>query len=246
VRIRPGIYSVEADDRVLLMDLQADRYLGLGPVSARIWSGLKRDRAFEAIAESLSEVLKDPGTSESRLEIVDRQVEVWRKRALVVPVDASTWVDRTDLPTPREGARATRAIDARRVAATRLSARCVVQVLRAAAVGRMLMRAFGLPFALRRLQMLNVERSQPENEERLLRVLRAHRWLRRAEGQGREDCLRRSFTLAWALRRQGIDASVAIGARSDPFAAHAWVEANGAVVNERMDGVASYAILASF
>jgi len=47
-------------------------------------------------------------------------------------------------------------------------------------------------------------------------------------------CLEKSLTLWWLLRRQGIVSSVRIGARkaSGKFEAHAWVEHDGAALNE--------------
>lgn len=48
-------------------------------------------------------------------------------------------------------------------------------------------------------------------------------------------CLQRSFATTWMLRRHGITAYMALGARKMPFKAHAWVEVNGYPVNERSD-----------
>ncbi len=47
-------------------------------------------------------------------------------------------------------------------------------------------------------------------------------------------CLEKSLTLWWLLHREGIVSSVRIGARKAPgkFEAHAWVERNGAALNE--------------
>jgi hypothetical protein len=46
--------------------------------------------------------------------------------------------------------------------------------------------------------------------------------------------LEKSLTLWWLLRREGIVSSVRIGARkaSGKFEAHAWVERDGAALNE--------------
>lgn len=48
------------------------------------------------------------------------------------------------------------------------------------------------------------------------------------------NCLERSLTLWWLLRRHGIEAELRIGGRKNGsrFEAHAWVESGGAVVNE--------------
>lgn len=45
-------------------------------------------------------------------------------------------------------------------------------------------------------------------------------------------CLQRSVVTVCLLRRNGIDARLVVGVHALPFSAHAWVEANGAVVND--------------
>jgi hypothetical protein len=48
------------------------------------------------------------------------------------------------------------------------------------------------------------------------------------------SCLAKSLTLWWLLRRQGITSHLRIGIRKDneKFEAHAWVECDGAALNE--------------
>jgi hypothetical protein len=48
------------------------------------------------------------------------------------------------------------------------------------------------------------------------------------------SCLAKSLALWWLLRRQGIAADLRIGIQkeNEKFAAHAWVERNGAALNE--------------
>lgn len=50
----------------------------------------------------------------------------------------------------------------------------------------------------------------------------------------RANCLEQSLTLWWLLQRRGIAAELRIGARKDAgrFEAHAWVEFDGAVLND--------------
>jgi hypothetical protein len=45
-------------------------------------------------------------------------------------------------------------------------------------------------------------------------------------------CLQSAMVTARLLRRRGIAAEVVIGCRPEPFFSHAWVEANGRVVND--------------
>jgi hypothetical protein len=67
-------------------------------------------------------------------------------------------------------------------------------------------------------------------------ALRAVRAVRSAElhGPARPNCLERSMTLWWLLRREGVDGELHIGARREGarFEAHAWVELAGQVLND--------------
>lgn len=46
-------------------------------------------------------------------------------------------------------------------------------------------------------------------------------------------CLQRSAATVVLLRRHGFDACLVLGAQSSPFKAHAWVELNAIVVNDK-------------
>jgi len=46
-------------------------------------------------------------------------------------------------------------------------------------------------------------------------------------------CLQRSAATAYLLKRRGVPAQLLIGAQQMPFKAHAWVEVNGRVVNDK-------------
>jgi hypothetical protein len=80
-----------------------------------------------------------------------------------------------------------------------------------------------------------VSQSIPASTQRET-ALRAVRAVRSAElhGPANPNCLERSMTLWWLLRREGIDGELHIGARREGarFAAHAWVELSGQVLND--------------
>jgi hypothetical protein len=69
--------------------------------------------------------------------------------------------------------------------------------------------------------------------ETALRALRAVRSVP-LHGPTNPNCLERSMTLWWMLRRDGIDGELHIGARKEggQFMAHAWVELGGQVLND--------------
>jgi len=57
----------------------------------------------------------------------------------------------------------------------------------------------------------------------------------------RSLCLQRSAVLTCMLRRYGFPAQMVIGTQRLPFKAHAWVELNGRVVNDKPDMPELYA-----
>ena len=56
-------------------------------------------------------------------------------------------------------------------------------------------------------------------------------------------CLQRSSALACLLKRYGVPARMVIGAQQMPFKAHAWVEVDGRVVNDKPYTPELYAVL---
>lgn len=56
-------------------------------------------------------------------------------------------------------------------------------------------------------------------------------------------CLQRSAATVCLLRRYGVPAQMVIGAQQVPFKAHAWVEVDGRVVNDKSYTPQIYAVL---
>jgi hypothetical protein len=56
-------------------------------------------------------------------------------------------------------------------------------------------------------------------------------------------CLQRSAATACLLKKHGIPAQMVIGAQHMPFKAHAWVEVDGRVVNDKPYTPEMYAVL---
>ena len=56
-------------------------------------------------------------------------------------------------------------------------------------------------------------------------------------------CLQRSAAAACLLKRYGVPAQMVIGAQQMPFKAHAWVEVDGRVVNDKPETCAMYGVL---
>jgi hypothetical protein len=63
---------------------------------------------------------------------------------------------------------------------------------------------------------------------------------------GANTCLHRSILLWWCLRWMGIKSELKTGIRSSEtgrFIMHAWVEAEGSIINDRLDSVRQYTVL---
>ena len=56
-------------------------------------------------------------------------------------------------------------------------------------------------------------------------------------------CLQRSAATACLLKRYGVAAQLVIGAQQMPFSAHAWVEVDGRIVNDKPYMMEIYAVL---
>ena len=56
-------------------------------------------------------------------------------------------------------------------------------------------------------------------------------------------CLQRSAATACLLRRNGVPALLVIGAQQIPFRAHAWVEVQGEIVNDKPYAAEIYSVL---
>jgi hypothetical protein len=74
---------------------------------------------------------------------------------------------------------------------------------------------------------VEMQRQAAERAVRAVRSVELH-------GVSRPNCLERSLTLWWLLRREGIDGELHIGARKEDgkLKAHAWVELRGEVLND--------------
>jgi hypothetical protein len=83
------------------------------------------------------------------------------------------------------------------------------------------------------------EQLQREATQRAVRAVRSAQ----LHGPGNPNCLERSMTLWWMLRRQGVSGELHIGARKEAgkFEAHAWVELDGQVLNDGVEVHQQYA-----
>lgn len=113
-----------------------------------------------------------------------------------------------------------------------------LRVLLALAVFDLVLHLRGLEAALRVARRWNGQPTEPVWPEAWTAAV-AHRVaVGAAFYPRRARCLEQSLVLYAMLRRAGAPATLRIGARPVPFAAHAWVEIGGVPVNEPADFIA--------
>ena len=91
-------------------------------------------------------------------------------------------------------------------------------------------------FVDRRMRRALTEAAAMPAQRRIVyRVLEAVRTASRHYYRRRLDCLPRSLAIFVLLRRRGVPARLHIGVKRFPFAAHAWVECFGEVLDDSTD-----------
>lgn len=244
-QIPAGVFAL-VDDEGVVLDLQSNRYLALGRTSALIWKQLAAGESAASTAARLAEALVIPRTEAAAL--VAEQVRIWREFGLAGDTKSSDSV----LPEPRclHPADPASALDRRLVDASRLVPAAVAQVLIATLGYRRYLRRYGLgPSILHIHRAYRNDRYHHLHEHHtdvLLEIVKAYSVIRRVYWERQNDCVARSLGLTAALCRRGIDAHITIGVTMLPFRAHAWVEVDNMVVNERLGVVREFRPLVQF
>ena len=243
IHLRPGVLFVATRSGGTLMDLSGNRYMALGPESALIWSWLADGHGRAAVVEMLAQAeCLDRHAAQSVLE---QQLRFWHDAELVVDSGSLP----TPLPRPKRPLEAD-AIDIDDNAGPRaplsailLSTLLVTEI----SYGRSL-RNEGLARTLIRLQREAWSEPGDNPMPPVYSVLRAYHALRRPYKQSEtaHDCLVRSLALTAALHRKGVHADLCIGVIDLPFQAHAWVEANGFVLNDTSTKRREYTVIGRF
>jgi hypothetical protein len=227
ITTKPGVLFAPTASGGILMDLHADKFVALTPVSAAIWDSIAAGRSVQDV---LSNVTQMKGLQAEQAEaLLTRQLALWEKAELLNTPEAPV-----SLPRPKSApALAPGELPMASVADEALNVALVAKLFLAEVQYRRTMSRQGLA---RTLVLLQSEKgASPKAPEAVMRrVVRSYHALRRAFRQGRTsyDCLFRSLALAAVLRRKGINADLCIGIIDLPFTSHAWVEALGLVLNE--------------
>jgi len=225
--LRPGILFLETPRGGVLMDVDGDRFISLSQVSASIWKNLSLGRALPDVIDGISRVMEMPLPAAEAL--LASQLRRWDVANLTSTLQHTASGPRA-LP-PNLGVLSEISND--EVQGARLVPTLMLSLYRLERRYRKILAQRGLAQALKAFQSEVGQATLPRHVA-IGRTLRSYHAVRRMFRQGdhARDCLYRSLALATVLRRQGVEAELCIAVIDMPFASHAWVEADGVVLNE--------------
>jgi hypothetical protein len=102
------------------------------------------------------------------------------------------------------------------------------------------LRLFGLDGVVARLRSRKRRMRPAAHPERTLAAVATAFARLRYVATAHDKCLTRSLALAGRLLDTGMAPDLVIGVKLQPFAAHAWVQCDGRLVNDRLDIVCDF------
>lgn len=212
--LRKGISFCEVSDRLLFLDVVADRYFCLRPATEQAFRTLLTDRLSAPPQHGdLASMLQSGALIETTGHHAPCPFRIERPASLSL-------------------------LDADQKPASLLDlAGALISVLHA----RFSLRRRPLHRILRDINLRRIAWPRTDNVdleaikttvtafEATSRLLRSH-----------DACLSRSVALAGYLAARGLPADLVIGVRMRPFCAHAWVQSGRWLLNDRIDAVRSY------
>lgn len=212
--LRLGISFCEVSERLLFLDVVADRYFCLGE---------KAERAFRALVDR-------------------RDLDLEMCRILAGLVESGILVKTADnrLPTVFH-LNCTPSASLLDAPARRVGVGHLLAAMSTLAVARLSLRFGDLHAALQRLaEAKSAPGTVPQTvPQPIYDVAAAFEWTARVV-RSHDQCLSRSIAVARRIAALGLPADLVIGVRLRPFAAHCWVQAGGWLVNDRIDTIRTY------
>ena len=237
--ISPNIYSTSDEDGTTILDIKHDKIYNLIGVGSVMWAKLVAAKEGLTSSEIVGD-LSSKFTNVPRTQIerdVDRLLSSFREKRLTQPVTTSRL---SALPKYSVGSIA------------QFIAHQSVTVL-----GKINLTAFAAFLALGTTDILlklvsfsalyhtvkgwpvNSKKANAETLERVrYAILTAMTWYPK-----QVMCLQRSAVTTCLLRSAGVQAEMIIGCQRLPFLAHAWVEVDGEVINDKAQVQLTHAVL---
>jgi hypothetical protein len=224
---RSQLQLLTSEDGCVLLDIERDRILKLNSIAVEMWKLLSSGQTESQIAVSLSQKYQ---VSEQRVA-TDVSALVGRIAQLSAAQDSIF----TEFPEQRNQSNLQPSFPwYGRVSndpATKPAVRLVLSAFLGLLIFDAILSLFSLNSLCSRVKAWPVKRRRTANPNIIGQVCgavdRACVWY-----PTRTLCLQRSAVTTCLLRSNGIAAQMMIGVRPMPFLAHAWVEADGSVIND--------------
>jgi hypothetical protein len=238
--ISPNIYSTSDEDGSTILDIEHDKIYSLIGIGSLIWAklaGSSRGLMFHSIVDDLSQRFQD--VSRQTIEAdVSRLLDSFRGKGIIVAGGKSGYLRSSLSPS----------INLRLIGLARGSTSVLFRLrlytlsafLGIATVNLMLrFLGFHSLCELVRCWPVRAGDTKSDAKEQVCEAVR-----KAASWYPRESmCLQRSAITTCLLRQSGIAADMVIGCRKIPFGAHAWVEVDGEVANDKKQVQQFYKVL---
>lgn len=212
--LRNGISFCEVSERLLFLDIIADRYFCLQPHAELAFRNLLLGNSLDEAGRSSLASLLEAGT------LLESEGNGVPHRFRLHPQATLSLLDK-ELP-KASTIHIYGALIAILKARAGLRWRRLHRILRGVDLGRISWPRTGA------VDVYAIQEAATAFEG-TSRILRSH-----------DKCLSRSIALARYLAEKGLPADLVIGVKLRPFAAHAWVQSGRWLVNDRLDNVRNY------
>lgn len=208
--LRPDIFFCRVGDRLIFLDVTADRYYCLSGPAEAAFARLVDDGAQEDLSAELVPL------HAKGLLIEQPGCHAPSPCALQIPE-----LSLLDESLPRVGALPTLA------------------ALGDLAASRARLKTLGLRWTLAGIRRRKANVLDPRNVDLSDELRRTMAAFRRADGivSTLDNCLSQSVAVAGRLLKQGVRTNLVMGVRLGPFNAHCWVQRDDQLVNDRFDMV---------
>lgn len=230
----PHVRSTETPDGLVLMDVRTGKYYAMNATAEALWRAVERGEPLEGAANDVAVRTRADAervTADFRHLLADLERHGLVERVAAGPPGARSAAAAAPAAEALASAAGPMATTPER-AASPLPRRwpSVLLALLGLAVAEVVL-LFGFPVFHRMVRRLPRGASRPPSPGELEWAVTVVETAARAHFR-RAWCLQRSCALLWVLRSRHLAADLVIGVRRLPFAAHAWVEAQGRVVGD--------------
>jgi Transglutaminase-like superfamily len=235
----PGVWLADFKGSPILFDVRGDRYLSITPLQGVIWKWLSSANCLEEEIEHLT--VPNIHDETTKIRYVRDQLEVWQKLSLI---GFSTNGEDSVIPRHIGGKLAASKAVASNSVCGRPRLTRLAQLVAAWRWSVRSRRTKGIAAILVELQSIDMTPSADPWKD-LNSILKAYHVLR-AFRSHEKDCLTCSLAFVYVARRMGIDSRLCFGVKPYPFEAHAWCEFEDTILNDKVEKIAEFTLIARF